>query len=301
MAPSTGASLPPTPSIGASWAPTASPVTTMDGIDLLNDRRQVIHALQDMAHFGRIRFDPASNSYHLMPDVRFFPAYDKAYERMKAFLTDTPDNRGAIGVYDQGHENLLLDAAQTEYFYGDRDRAQQYFQKAKRLYADAWWNGGPGRSTKYALNLDDFLTLELRDQVKNRSMQAASALIEGMLYQAFLDGLAGAQPAAFDRFVSVARIVHGDFQKLAADAPTPLAPQQRMQFLPFDAVVQQSFTDFMTDNSLDLVARATAVPPPSPFAAPSTPPPAPLSSSRPRPPATTPLKPSPLQPALLPN
>lgn len=233
------------------------PVTTLDEIDLLNDRRQVIHALQDMAHFGRIRFDPASNSYHLMPDVRFFPAYEKAYERMKALLRDTPDNQGALTVYDQGHENLLLDAAQTEYFYGDRDRAQQYFQKARRLYANAWWNGGD-RSTKYALGLDDFLTIELRDQVRNRSMQAAAALIDGLLYQAFTDGLAGGQPAVFDRFISVARVVHGDFQKRAADAPTPLAPQQRMQFLPFDALVQQTFANFLTDNSLDMVLRATA-------------------------------------------
>jgi len=90
-------------------------------------------------------------------------------------------------------------------------------------------------------------------------MQAAAAVIDGLLYQAYVDGLGGDQPAVFDRFIAVARVIHGDFQKRASDATAPpTALQNRMRLLPFDRVVQESFTSFLTDSSLDIVLRATA-------------------------------------------
>jgi hypothetical protein len=223
-------------------------------IDYINTLRHVRHALQQMCHFGRISFDPVTRDISLMPDPRFFDAYEAAFLADMETVEDTPENHGVLESFRTGHENLLLDASRTHYLFGDRQRASDYYLRARDLYRDAPRNRNQIRYYRYALPLEDFIFIELRENIGDRSMAAVVQVVQGMLMQAFMQGLYTGQVEVYARQRELARRIHADYQ-----ARAPLMPydaQQRMALLPFDELEAQSFERFMVEPTVALLERA---------------------------------------------
>ncbi len=223
-------------------------------IDYINTLRHVRHALQQMCHFGRISFDPISRNLHLMPDPRFFDAYEKAFLADMATVEDTPDNQGVLNSFKVGHENLLLDASRTHYLFGDKQVAAAYYKRAHDTYRNAVWNQNQIRQVRYDLPLEEFILVELRESIGDRSMAAVLQLVQGMLMQAFVQGLDAGYPEVYFRQRELARRIHADFQARAN--LMPYEGQQRMALLPFDDIEAQTFERYLIEPGVPLLDRA---------------------------------------------
>lgn len=223
-------------------------------IDYINTLRHVRQALQQMCHFGRISFDPITRDISLMPDPRFFDAYEKAFLADMATVEDTPENRGVLDSFRTGHENLLLDASRTHYLFGDRQKGAEYYRRARDLYRDAPWNMNHTRQLRYALPLEEFIFVEIRESIGERSMSAVVQIVQGMLVRAFGEGLNTGYLEVYARQRELARRIHADYQ---ARAPVmPYDVQQRMALLPFDELEAQTFQRFLIEPAVPLLERA---------------------------------------------
>ncbi len=222
-----------------------SKLQRQEEVDLLNTNRQTIHAMQELARFGRVSLDPLTGRLDLMPDPRFIPAYERALEVAKRRIED-----GALGSvrsegFDLGHENFLLEAMTIHYLYGDTAQANEYYKKARRLYGDKAHNR---TGERYNKPISAFVTGQLRDNLD--MMANTSQFIRAMLRRAFDRGLAYNLPAVFDRFVELARVAHDQYQK---DKLRGLAtPQGRLALLPFDNLLVETYLSYMhsVENSL---------------------------------------------------
>jgi len=235
----------------------ASEVRELQEIDLINTRRMAVQATQEMAHFGRISYDPVSGRYHLMPDPRFFEAYEKAYLRAKESLEASAENKGARSTYDMGHENLLLSAVWTHYMYGDQQKAAEYFLKARNLYRNWKGNVREGYLSWYDLSLEDYVLQELRNELGNRSMSATLQMVDGLITRALIEGLAMGRLEVYGRWTKLAQQIHETFQQ-EVGIETPAAEQHRMRLLPFDQLLDETFVRYMLSPVIDIRVRAMA-------------------------------------------
>ena len=218
-------------------------------IDLLNTNRQSIHALQQLAWFGRVVFDPVASRLDLLPDPRYIPAYDRAMDLAKQRIDAGEFGQVGTASFDDGHENFLLRAMTDHYLYGDMDQARYFHKKLRGLYGHKPSNRESGR---YRQPLDVLVADQLR---KNLDMMAnTNQFIRAMLGRAFEHGLAYNQLDVFNRFVEIARLAHTSYQEgKAQEAHTS---QGRLRLLPFDQVLAQSYLVFMQSSQISLLRRS---------------------------------------------
>jgi len=218
-------------------------------IDLLNTNRQSIHALQQLAWFGKVVFDPVAGRLDLLPDPRFIPAYDRAMDLAKQRIDSGSFGRVGSSSFEDGHENFLLRAMTDHYLYGDMDQARYFYKKVRGLYGYKLNNRESGR---YRKPLDALVADQLR---QNLDMMAnTNQFIRAMLGRAFEHGLAYNQLDVFNRFVQIARLAHTSYQEgKAKEAHTS---QGRLRLLPFDQVLEKSYLVFMQSSRLSLLRRS---------------------------------------------
>ncbi|MCC7204791.1 MAG: hypothetical protein IT441_06900 [Phycisphaeraceae bacterium] len=236
----------------------AGKVRALDQFDLFNTWRQARFSLQQIARFGRISFDPVTRKISLAPDPRFFEPYERAFVRHMELVRQMPGREGNAGVlesFEEGHENLLLEAAQANYLAGNRQTAEMFYEKARRLYAQTERNKLL-QIRRYDLPLDDFILVELRRDLGNNNFAAALQFIDGLITQAILDDLAWGRMDLFERKLEFARRLHNDYNQRQVQTPTQ--EQARMKFLPFDQLLTEKFVELMTTGQADLLTRARA-------------------------------------------
>ncbi len=220
-------------------------------VDVLNTDRQVIHAMQHLMFGGRVNFDPLTGRIDLLPDPRFIPAYERAWDAAVDRQADVEwVGRGNQEAFDAGHENFLLKAIEFSYLYGEVEEARRYRDKAARLYGDKPHNQQSGR---YRLPLEDLVISELRD---GRSMADARAAIDGLLYQGFMQGLANARVDVFNRFSGLAKRVYDRYQE-SRDYTNPIGERSRLQ-LPasWQQTVTETFVGLMKQPGISLLERS---------------------------------------------
>ncbi|MCC7147393.1 MAG: hypothetical protein IT443_13185 [Phycisphaeraceae bacterium] len=233
----------------------ANKANQLTEIDHINTWRQTRFALQQLARFGRISFDPITRSYNQSPDIRFFDPYEKAYLRDVDRLSKLENQKGNEGVLESfymGHENLLLEAVRTCYLLGDVAKANEYYLKAQRLYKDKPYSQRQG-DMRYQVSVEDFVLADLRREAGNQSMAAMLEFINGMLLQAFMEDLTWGRVDVFERRLQLARNLHQDFQ--GRSVLNPIAAQGRMRLLPFNQLVEETFINLMVSNRIDLLLR----------------------------------------------
>ncbi|MEM9250864.1 MAG: hypothetical protein AAGB29_00810 [Planctomycetota bacterium] len=221
-------------------------------IDYLNTYRQIIHGIQSLSRYGRVSYDPITDRVDLLPDPRFFDAYEKAALNAKFFTeqAEIDHTRGTIESYESGHENLLAKAVVVTYLYGNRDKAQEFYDRARVLYGDRPRNFRTGR---YTFPLDDFVQYEL---LADGDMQAVSrAYIDGMITQAIMQGLRLGRPDVFANFIRVARLAHEQFQTARNKRDDANAVQDRQRLLPFEEVFREGYAGIMRNRNVPILER----------------------------------------------
>jgi hypothetical protein len=216
--------------------------------DLLNTYRQKLHSFQDLTRSGRIVFDPLTGTIDMLPDPRFIPAYDKAFNDAIAMAERTKQKHVETS-YGPGHENFLLMATVYMYLYGDQAEAQKYFLRAKKLYGDTDYNKRSGRynDTIEELVFDQFK--DIRDMTSSTRQ-----FIDAMVLKGISEGLVNYDPAIFNRFLKIARTGYDKYD--TGKVATPLANQGRMSLQPFGELVVSSYVSFMKSSGVNILSKA---------------------------------------------
>jgi hypothetical protein len=221
-------------------------------IDYINTYRQIIHGIQSLSRYGRVNYDPITDRVDLLPDPRFFDAYEKAALNAK-FFTESSDinyTHGTIDSYESGHENLLARAVTVTYLYGDRTKAQAFYDRVRELYGDEPHNW---RSGRYSFPLSDFVYFEL---AQDGDMQPVStAYIDAMLTQAIMSGLRLGRPDVFDSFVGLAQRAHEKYQTASNKLDDANAVQDRQRIGAFPVVFRESYAGVMRNRNLSILER----------------------------------------------
>ncbi|MEO0586230.1 MAG: hypothetical protein AAF078_01195, partial [Planctomycetota bacterium] len=223
-----------------------------DRIDYLNTYRQIIHGIQSLSRFGRISYDPATDRLDLLPDPRFFDAYEKAALNA-AFFTEQAEidhAEGTIETYESGHENLLAKAVVTTYLYGSTDKAQEYYDRVRDLYGDKPHNF---RSGRYTFPMQEFVYFEL---AADGDMQAVSrAFVDAMINQALLQGMRTGQADVFNKFYGLAQTAHERFQRGSNKIDDANSVQDRMRFLDFPETFREGYAGLMRNRNVPIGER----------------------------------------------
>lgn len=197
------------------------------GIDRVNTIRQRIHTPQDMFQNGRLWYDPYTDVLTQEPDLRFIETYEKALVLGMADLR--ANQKGVLDTYEAGHENFLLQAMMFHYMYGNKDDAANYYKKVITLYKNREHNI---RTKRYLLTLDELVTREFLGNAIN--MENTSAYVHGHIRQAMWARVAGNSEEYVSR-IRRARSAIEQYEQTQGNA-TPIAPQNRMSFPPFEYV-----------------------------------------------------------------
>jgi len=228
----------------------AAGVRNDEHIDKLNTDRQVIHSLQQLAWFGRLGFDPVTRRIDLLPDPRFFEAYNTALkdanERIAAeekYLETVSQN------FEAGHENFLQRAVFFSYLYGSEEQARDFFLEAKELYEHKRHNQ---QSSRYNMTLEDFVFSEMKYDMGTSGVNRQ--FIDAMIIRGLTQGLGNNRMDVFQRFLTMARRAHREVQ--AASIVNPTATQDRMKILPFDQTLLESYIGFLQQPSVSLLLRS---------------------------------------------
>lgn len=220
-------------------------------IDLLNTYRGSLHSMQELMYRGKIAFDPTVNPMRIdmMPDPRFFPAYERAMELAFDYMAST-DPKGVAGArssFEDGHLNFLTTFMQFSYLYGDISQAREYYDKIARLY-NKKANG------KFDRPMEELI----RDNLVNNldTMYHTQQFIDGMFQQAFSKGLMNGRMQVYERFIALARMVHDHWNKGRESLYFGNEiGRDRQKLLPFNDLLQVSYINYMRNPSLNPVTR----------------------------------------------
>ncbi len=237
-------------------------------VDKLNTYRQYIHSVQALVYSGRVQYDPLLRRdqdgefgrVDQFPDVRFFDAYDQAVEAGREYVINNAElfNDPTVDSFDMGHENLLIKAVVFSYLYGYRDKAEQFYEKVRRLYSHKPDNRESGR---YYMPLETFVEVEA-PQAWDEYVGKVQ-FVDAMLIHAFRDGLGRNDLETYSRFRRVAARAFAEFQQTGTTIAT--APQERLALGMGDdtriAFVEKEirvFANYMVYQGHDLYARSVA-------------------------------------------
>jgi hypothetical protein len=229
-----------------------------EDFDVLNTDRHALHALQLLAENGKIIFDPVTTAYYRqLPHADFIAPYESAMFGAKDRLstrqraeTDSPLS------FDAGHENFLVRAVQTAYFFGSQRQAQGLYQRLRELYMGL----GEGRERRFTRPLEEFVVAEMIRNDSVTSPDEARAFVAGLIFRAVETGLSTGQAATADRFLAMAAQFHRQYQA-GQEAAARNAPEGRMHLPPMDDMVADVFTRFLTyptGNAQGLLVKARA-------------------------------------------
>ncbi|MBR6470685.1 MAG: hypothetical protein IKS83_02710 [Victivallales bacterium] len=138
----------------------------------LNCDRMIFQSLNGAFQTGRLLYlkgeEVDIRTFEMTPNFAVADAADAYYKQV---LRDYPDNR-IIGPYT----NFLVDGVVRLYIFGYKKKAARWFKEAKKV--------NPVRFPPDA-DLEEFVTKELAEDMREASQQAAQAGIQSYLFQAF--------------------------------------------------------------------------------------------------------------------
>jgi hypothetical protein len=206
----------------------------VDLYDVVQTDRIVLHSLQAMAFSGRLQYEPRSGYYNLMPDPRFFDAFERATGEA-ARRQNSPD--ASPVELTETHRGFLMWAAQASYLYVGREKAEEYYRKVREIYGVR-----PEFASLYTKPLTEFVTQEM---VKNiHTIEQAQEIVSGLSFQAFSRGYALGRKDVANRFFNQAQAVHqayqADYHRL-----NPLLSRKQSDLLPFKDLVSDAFSQFL--------------------------------------------------------
>jgi len=174
---------------------------------VLNNDRQQLQAMQALARFGRITFDPFSTEAPArFPDLRWI---DTITEQFDHFYSKHFNTRGAGGEsFINFLKNFMGGAIRQLYRSGERERAQQLMDLLDRKFG----RGAAIPNNQYRVPLDVFVKNEVRGQYNFQPYVAVSDAVESLRY-AFRIGVGRDRAEVYENAVAFVDDVIEYFKK----------------------------------------------------------------------------------------
>jgi hypothetical protein len=222
---------------------TDSGIRHIEKPDMLNTDRQVLHALQRLAHQGVVVFSPdTGRPPTFMPSTEFIQQYHKWWEKASARVA-REDVKGSESSFHAGHENFLQWATAILWMRGEEEKAEEMFLDAKELYENEPHNQVSAYRpvATYAVeDLDEFTREYFRENAELRDNA------EGYVLLALVEGyasLAEGKVRGYLRNRELAQIAHERYMQGRRE--TANTEVGRMQLLPLDELERYVFTSFL--------------------------------------------------------
>ncbi|MCH8824224.1 MAG: hypothetical protein IH984_12060 [Planctomycetes bacterium] len=165
-------------------------ISEADAYSVVNNDRAQIQAMQDLARWGRINFDPFSNDIPgRYPEPAWIGVIDKYWETLSIKHKET---RGpGVDLFMDFHKNFLSSAVRELYRSGETVLAQQFMDRLKSLYGRGQF-GDP----KFSLPMREFAAQETQEQYDMQPFLAPSEVAAALRY-AVLYGWGRNRPEIF--------------------------------------------------------------------------------------------------------
>ncbi|MHC4081774.1 MAG: hypothetical protein ACYTAU_06895 [Planctomycetota bacterium] len=183
-------------------------VSEEDVYRIVNNDRMKLQAMQGLARWGRVSFDPFSTDWvSRFPDPRWIEVIDRYWEEYSGKHEET---RGpGVDLFKAFHENFLSSSVRELYRSGQFEAAQHYLDRLNFLYGT---NNPSEPNIIYSLPLDIFVRKKLEGEVEQQPHIAPSE-VAASLRAGFLLGYGGRpKPEIFRRAVAFANDVTSYFK-----------------------------------------------------------------------------------------
>ena len=222
-----------------------------EDFDLINTDRIVLHAIQELARWGDLDYDPLTEAYSALPNVDFFPIYAQVLRELEERATGAEALGRVYTTYAAGYENFMRDAIRFLYRSGDIAKAEEYFETL-RTWPGLNLNDTPKLLEDFSKPLQQFVLDEVRGRID--SPQVAIQEIDGAVQNAFLRGLMRGDQRIFQGNIDYARWVHGEYMKEQLRRTQAGGEMERMELFPrsFEEAAAQSFVGLLVRGRLTL-------------------------------------------------
>jgi hypothetical protein len=224
---------------------------------VINNDRVQIQALQDLARWGRISFDPFSNELlpARFPEPRWIDTIEEKFHGLYAKHYGT---RGAGGETFIGFlQNFISSAIREAYRSGEMARAQRLMDMMDGLFGSGQ-SGAIGRNPKWALPLDVFVREETFDQYQYQPHLAPSEVAASLRFGLRM-GVGRNQPEIFWHTIQFANEVTRYFQENEYNDHWNKFGRGRIRELisQLHDSLEIAFLQFIADPTLPLQERLT--------------------------------------------
>lgn len=218
---------------------------------ILNNDRHQLHAMQELARFGRIAYDPFSQDYPArFPDPRWIEVIDRFFED---FYTKHFKTRGWGGdTFIAFHQNFLKSAIRQLYREGEHALAQRYLDRLNSLYGE----GSKQVNPDFKLPLDVFVWQNTRGEYELQPHIAPGEVAASLRY-GYIVGFGEGRPEVFEEAYKFAKQVTEWFKTNDVnDFETKFGTGRMSQILGnLEQSVHVVFGQVVTDPALPLVQR----------------------------------------------
>lgn len=234
-------------------------------VDVINNDRQSIHAIQGLAYSGTLAFRPrvqvlgdqGEGVILTMADTRFIEAYGDALERTRERIASGQFGEGMSDkTYLTGRENFLHSAIMYCWFGGQTGLARRYWDQVREEFGSA----NPDSTSIYkadyeTYDLPTFAYLRLTD---DDLYDSKVDYLNQILTSAWRDGMIQRDPQVTLRLLNAAHQFYQSFDEDYNSSATPgVDTQNRMDLPDFRILLVQTFLPVITDPTYSLGERAS--------------------------------------------
>ncbi len=219
---------------------------------IVNNDRLTLQAMQGLARWGRISFDPFSTDpVSRLPDPRWIGVIDRYWEQYSLKHRNT---RGTgADMFMAFHKNFLGSSVRELYRSGEEVLAQRYLDRLNDLYG----MGNPQLPDPlYAQPLDVFVWKQIQGEYEFQPHLAASDVSASLRY-AFRVGLGQNRPEILQKAMVFAKKVTAYFKGNDYNAFLTKMGSARLGDLisNLENSAVTVFAELMVDTSLDMIER----------------------------------------------
>ncbi len=219
---------------------------------IVNNDRLTLQAMQGLARWGRISFDPFSTDWaSRLPDPRWIGVIDRYWEQYSLKHRNT---RGTgADMFMAFHKNFLSSSVRELYRSGEEVLAQRYLDRLNDLYG----MGNPQMPDPlYAQPLDVFVWKQIKGEYEFQPHLAASDVSASLRY-AFRIGLGQNRPEILQKAMVFGMKVTAYFKGNDYNAFLTKMGSARLGDLisNLENSAVTVFAELMVDTSLDMIER----------------------------------------------
>ncbi|MEE8169201.1 MAG: hypothetical protein V3T70_01520 [Phycisphaerae bacterium] len=174
-------------------------------IDRLNADRIALYSIQNMFRRGKLIMSPEANKSVpplLLPDPRFVPTLDRLFRQIsERYVEDEPSGAEISMNFESAYRNFMRDAITSYYEAGDREAAQEWYDRVRETFPDA----------ELERDLDAYVVKAMLDQLVTPTIAQALHFVRNYVLQSFDLFAYGRQREGLN-FLRLARMVYDKYQ-----------------------------------------------------------------------------------------